>query len=82
MDTTLNDLAARIGRGRAERAYQISLDALRQFDEIVSQCHMDTRDGCGYRRRASLFLAGEDATAADLSAEWRAAAPPALKSIT
>ena len=68
MDTTLVDLAARIGRRRATRAYRLCLDAINQFDAIVK----DVGDDCGYRRRSSLYLSGPDAGPADLQAECHA----------
>lgn len=68
MDTTLTDLSEKVGRARAERCYQLCLQAIGHFDAISN----DLGGGCGYRRRQSLFLAGDDANAADLHAEWNA----------
>ena len=68
IDTTLVDLAAKVGRTAAERAYQLCLDAIGEFDAIVR----DVCDDCGYARRQSLFLSGDDANASDLYAEYLA----------
>ncbi|HEX8325678.1 MAG TPA: FAD-binding oxidoreductase [Tepidisphaeraceae bacterium] len=68
MDTTLTDLIAKVGRRRAERCYRLCLNAIGQFDDLVR----DLGDDCGYRRRPSLYLSGDDADAADLYAEWHA----------
>ena len=68
IDTTLVDLSAKVGRAAAERAYQLCLDAIGQFDDIVK----DVCDDCGYARRQSLYLSGNDANASDLYGEYHA----------
>ena len=68
MDTTLTDLAAKVGRRRAERAYQLCLEAIGHFANVVQ----GLGEHCDFKRRPSLYLAGDDANASDLYAEWHA----------
>ncbi|MGN6626408.1 MAG: NAD(P)/FAD-dependent oxidoreductase [Tepidisphaeraceae bacterium] len=68
MDTRLTDLKAQIGCRDAERAYQLCLEALGHFDEIVT----DLGGDCGYSRRQSLYLSGEAADAIALYDEYLA----------
>ena len=75
MDTTLVDLSAKVGRRRAERAYQLCLEALGHFDAISH----DLGGGCGYLRRQSLYLSGTDANAAELYAESHARRAAGIK---
>ncbi|MDB5327763.1 MAG: Glycine/D-amino acid oxidase [Phycisphaerales bacterium] len=72
IDTTLVDLSAKVGRRNAERAYQLCLEAIGHFDEITTDLGHGQPGCCGYQRRQSLFLAGNDANAADLLAEHQA----------
>ena len=68
MDTRLSDLQDRVGAAAATRAYQLCLEALGHFDSIVADLGVDV----DYRRRQSLYLAGDDADFVDMEREFRA----------
>jgi len=67
IDMRLADLRERIGVGPATRAYQLCVEALSGFDQIVG----GLRENVDYRRRQSLYLAGPDADFVDLDYEYR-----------
>ena len=68
MDTRLIDLAERIGADDARRAYQLCVETLGHFDAIVN----DIGGACGYTRRQSLYLSGNDGSPAELFNEYLA----------
>lgn len=72
MDTRLADLGNRIGPAKATRCYQLCLEALSHFDDIVADLRANMGVDVDYRRRQSLYLAGEDADFVDLDREYRA----------
>ena len=56
IDTPLFELSKRIGRDKAERAWQRSLKAVRQLRRIVRREAIE----CGWRDAKSLYLAGDE----------------------
>lgn len=65
LDTLLVDLAERVGRERALRAYRVSHESLDAFPELVA----DVGDPCGLSRRPSLYLASAEADVEKLRRE-------------
>jgi glycine/D-amino acid oxidase-like deaminating enzyme len=55
LDTTLSDLATRIGAAAAERAYKRSFRALGGLESLIRRFGLS----CGWKRRQALYLAGD-----------------------
>ena len=65
LDTTLTDLAEKIGAAKAERAYARSLRSVRELGELVARLGV----GCGWKTRDALYLAGNEKGSRALAAE-------------
>jgi glycine/D-amino acid oxidase-like deaminating enzyme len=55
LDTTLSELADKIGADAAERAYLRSFSSLRTLDELIRRLGLS----CGWKARQALYLAGD-----------------------
>lgn len=70
LDTTLSDLAGKIGPRGAERAYLRSFRALRTLERLIARLDLS----CGWKNRRALYLAGDQhgSRALKAEAEYRA----------
>lgn len=68
VDVHLHDLAERIGTEKAQRSYQLCLEANRGLADLVRRLG----DDCGYAQRPSLYLASRQRDVASLRKEYAA----------
>jgi glycine/D-amino acid oxidase-like deaminating enzyme len=68
LDVTLTELAGRLGLPAAVRCYWLAYEALRELEWLIASLG----DDCGYRRRASLYLASRRRDVAALVREYEA----------
>jgi glycine/D-amino acid oxidase-like deaminating enzyme len=68
IDVSLTELAKRIGKQNATRAYRLSHQAIDDFEQLIDQ----TKANCGFRRKHSLQIAYTRKAAKALADEHRA----------
>ncbi|MDQ8699219.1 FAD-dependent oxidoreductase [Hyphomicrobium sp. LHD-15] len=70
LDTTLSDLADKIGAARAERAYSRSFRSVRALGDLIARLGVS----CGWKERNALYLAGTENgwRALEAEADYRA----------
>ena len=68
IDLPLHQLAQRLGRTRAERAYHGCLQSIRDLARLIKQLKLD----CGFAFKGSLFLASKRADVVPLRREYEA----------
>lgn len=65
LDTPLHQLIGLVGKPRAVRAYQLGVQAIGRFEQLVA----DLGDDCGFARARGLYVAKSEQDLADLKAE-------------
>jgi glycine/D-amino acid oxidase-like deaminating enzyme len=68
IDSHLCDLIDRIGKAKAERSYQLCLEAVRGIEALASE----NGDRCGHQRKKSLYLASHARDRRILEREYKA----------
>ncbi|MCA9150092.1 MAG: FAD-binding oxidoreductase [Planctomycetales bacterium] len=68
IDVPLIDMAKKIGRENAERAYRLSHQSIDDIESLVQEVGSD----CGFRRKVSIYLAHDRPAAKHLAVEARA----------
>ncbi len=68
IDSSLCELTARVGQAHAVRSYQLCQEAVRGIERLTTQ----GGDGCGHRRKKSLYLASRPCDREILKQEYDA----------
>lgn len=77
LDTTLSELADRMGADAAERAYQRSFRSVRALGSLIARLELS----CGWKPRKALYLAGDRHGSRSLKAEAEYRARTGLPSV-
>ena len=70
IDSSLCDLTDRVGQAHAVRSYELCQEAVRGIERLATE--VGDGDGCGYRRKKSLYLASRPRDRAILQQECEA----------
>ena len=68
IDVPLVEMAEKIGKEKAERAYRLSYESIDRIDELVASSSID----CGFERKISIYLAPEESKRSLLEQEAEA----------